>query len=185
MSYDLTVKIESYLYYSGEPESFNDIAKICNVNKNDIVEALHDLSTQLEGRGVSLIIHSDTVQLVITKECSDFISRIRENDVDTNLTDAQAEALSVVAYLAPVPKIILDFIRGVNSRAVLRNLSRRGLVSSSNKDSIRYFTITSEVLAHLGITHLDDLPEYDETREKLQEFVNSDSAMEKFNDSNL
>ncbi|MEX2514906.1 MAG: SMC-Scp complex subunit ScpB [Candidatus Paceibacterota bacterium] len=173
----ITAKIESYLFYSGDAESFSTLAKHCSISKQDVSIQLDKLSSELTDRGVSLIIHDETAKLVIAKEYSEFIEEIRHASIDSDLTDAQAEALSVVAYLAPVQKMAIDFIRGVNSRAVLRNLAARGLVRSRKENSIKCYVLTSDALAHLGISDTDQLPDYGETRNQLQEFVHSDTQM--------
>jgi segregation and condensation protein B len=175
MSVSDTAKIESYLFYSGDTESYSNIAKNCDISTKFLDERLSKLQSELEGRGVSLILHDDSAKLVISKEFSEFIRDIEEKEVNSDLTDAQSEALAVVAYLSPVQKMTIDFIRGVNSRAVLRNLSVRGLVTSSTKDSVSYYTVTSDALAHLGISQTEELPDYSNTREQLREFVQSDT----------
>lgn len=180
MTDNVTAKIESYLFYTGDAVSFSDIASACNISTSDVKQSLSALSSQLEDRGVSLILHNDTARLVTAKEYSDFISKIQESERDTDITDAQAEALSVVAYLAPVQKVTVDFIRGVNSRTVLRNLLTRGLIHNYAEDGTTFFTLTSEALGYLGITDLAELPDYKETRRSLQEFIESDTEMSSF-----
>lgn len=172
----LTKKLEGLLFYFGEPVSVKQLASHCDVSVGEVREALGSLAEELSDRGVDLVLHDDTAQLVTDADISDLISSAAEKNINTDLTDAQSEALSVVAYLAPVEKMTIDFVRGVNSRAVLRNLSARGLVRKQTRDSTTYYKLTPDTLSHLGINAQDELPDYESTREQLKEFVESDPA---------
>ncbi len=59
----------------------------------------------------------------------------------------------------------IDWVRGVNSSAALRTLLMRGLIEGRederDKRRIRY-SITTEALAHLGLSRIEDLPRYAE-----------------------
>lgn len=173
---ELTTKIQGLLFYTGESVSVDKIARLCDTDKKSAEEALGRLKENLKSSGLDLILHEDTARLVTDASLSDFIANIREQEVNTKLTNAQSEALAIVAYLAPVKKVKVDFIRGVNSRAVLRNLSARGLVTKKKKDGRVLYALTSEALAHLGITHEEELPDYEETRGKLYEFTETEEA---------
>lgn len=150
--------------------SVKDIAKRCEVETAEVETALESLKENLSGRGISLVIVDGSVQMTTSSEFSEFLAKIKEEEINTDLTEAQSEALATIAYLAPVQKVRIDFIRGVNSRAVLRNLSARGLISKTTKDGTTTYDLTPEALSHLGITDKDNLPDYEETREKLENF---------------
>lgn len=173
---NLSAKIESLLFHTGEPVRIKRMANLCGTDQESIRTALEGLSDELTDRGITLIIHNETARLVTDPDFSEFIASIREQEVNTNLTNAQSEALAVIAYLAPVHKIKIDFIRGVNSRAVLRNLSVRGLITKNRQDGRMVYDLTSDALAHLGITSQEGLPDYKETRQKLYEFTETDDA---------
>ncbi|MEX2369266.1 MAG: SMC-Scp complex subunit ScpB [Candidatus Paceibacterota bacterium] len=166
----LTAKIESLLFYTQEAMSVKEIAKLCGESAGEVETALAKLKEKLAESGLALVTTDKSAQLVTSPNFSDFISEIREEEINTDLTEAQSEALATVAYLAPVQKVRIDFIRGVNSRAVLRNLSVRGLVSRRTADGVSTYDLTPEALAHLGITEKKELPDYEETREKLEAF---------------
>ncbi|MDE2188364.1 MAG: SMC-Scp complex subunit ScpB, partial [Patescibacteria group bacterium] len=64
-------------------------------------------------------------------------------------------------------------IRGVNSQFILRNLLIRGLIerveNPADARSFLYKT-TLDLLAHLGISKIDDLPEYEQVRKDIEIF---------------
>lgn len=171
MTDTLTAKIEALLFYKSDPTELADLAETCNEDIQTIREAVSTLKQQLQDRGLTLIENEGSVQLVTDPEFGDAIKRDRKRQVDTNLTDAQAEALSVIAYLAPTEKTTIDYIRGVNSRAVLRNLSTRGLIEKDRSGQHISYKLATEALKHLGLDKPGDLPKYESTREQLMEFV--------------
>jgi len=177
MTESLTAKIEGWLFYTGEAVALKDMTNRFGVDMSEIKGALDELKKQLGNHGISLIVHDDTAQLVTAENLSNLIASLKEDEINTDLTRAQSEALAVIAYLAPVQKLKIDFIRGVNSRAVLRNLSMRGLVTKQQTGGVTKYSISPEALAHLGVTESEALPDYSDTREKLQQFTESDVVM--------
>lgn len=178
METTLTKKLEGLLFYFGEPVSIKKLTTLSGASKDEVANALAVLQNDLTDRGITLVIHDDSAQLVTDEGIQEIINEAVASDIDTDLTDAQSEALSVIAYLAPVTKPTIDFVRGVNSRAVLRNLSARGLISKQSQDSTTYYNLSMDTITHLGITELEELPDYNATRERLEEFVMSDMIYE-------
>jgi segregation and condensation protein B len=84
---------------------------------------------------------------------------------------AGLETLSIVLYLGPVSRSEIDYIRGVNSNFILRNLLMRGLVEriehETDKRSLKYRP-TFELLSFLGIGSVEELPEYETTRAEIE-----------------
>jgi len=172
----LTAKIESLLFYSQEAMSVKEIAKLCGESAGEVKDALTELRDELSDSGLALVKTDTSAQLVTSPNLSDFIATIKEEEINTDLTEAQSEALATVAYLAPVQKVRIDFIRGVNSRAVLRNLSARGLVDRATSDGVATYDLTPEALAHLGVTEKSNLPDYEEIHKKLESFSETEES---------
>lgn len=171
MTENLSAQIEALLFRDGQPYGIQELANICAANPEAVQKAVSSLANNLENRGLTLVRNDGTVQLVADKAFNDLIQTAHKREVDTDLTTAQSEALSVVAYLQPVTKPIVDFIRGVNSRTVLRNLVTRGLIAKETKDSQTQYTLTNQTLTHLGLNNPQDLPDYESTRQQLTKFV--------------
>ena len=82
------------------------------------------------------------------------------------------EALSAVLYRGPLSRAGIDFIRGVNSSQTLRTLTLRGLLRRipNPKDERSFlYEPTTELLAELGVSRLQDLPDYAQVRDKLRQ----------------
>jgi segregation and condensation protein B len=167
----LSTQIEAVLAAQSEPMAVSDLQDITEASPEDIQKAIAELKNALDNRGLSLIHHENHVQLVTDPGESEIVAKQKQKEVDTNLTKAQSEALAVIAYMAPVSKSVIDFIRGVNSRAVIRNLATRGLINKDRSGEQVTFSVSTEALQHIGVTNAHGLPKYQDTRERLAEFV--------------
>jgi segregation and condensation protein B len=96
-------------------------------------------------------------------EASALIEQLTREELSKDLGKAGLETLSIIVYKSPITRADLDYIRGVNSSFILRNLQIRGLVEKiTNPADARSFLYrpTFELLQHLGVTRVEDLPEY-------------------------
>lgn len=78
------------------------------------------------------------------------------------LSRAALETLSIIAYRQPCTRAVVEFIRGVDSGSIIKNLMDRELIKcvGRKEDSGRpmLFGTTDEFLAVFGIRSLDELP---------------------------
>jgi len=124
----LEKKLEAVLFYKAEPESLPRLAKVLGVSVQEVEEAAHALSAALSDRGIKLLRINDAIELVTTPEGSDTLKEIQKEEVSRDLGKAGSETLSIILYRGPLTRSQLDYIRGVNSSFILRNLQVRGLV---------------------------------------------------------
>lgn len=179
---DLSSKIESILYYKNEPVAERTLAKLCGVSGEEIQKALSSLKKKLDNHGLSLIQKDGGVLLTTAPEASDLIEKIKERELNKDLTKAALETLTIVLYRGPLPKSEIDYIRGVNAGTILRKLRVRGLIEKTkdkeNKRRILYQP-THKALQHLGISSIDELPEYENIEEQIQQFKKKDEEQKK------
>jgi len=179
---DLDSKIEAILFFRGEPISIRDLARLLETPERNIREGLDTLEKKLAGRGVRLMVKSDEVMLATAPELSDLIEQIRKEELTKELGKAGLETLSIVLYKGPITRSEIDYIRGVNSTFILRNLMIRGLIERTvNPKDQRSFLYkpTFELLSFLGITKLEELPEFDTVKQELEEFSNTENEDKK------
>ena len=122
--------------------------------------------------GVSLVDDGIEVELRIDAQNSALIEKIRKEEYSRDIGKAGFEALSAVLYRGPLTRSEIDFIRGVNSSQTLRTLTLRGLVRKvpNPKDERSFlYEPTTELLAQLGVSRMQDLPDYAQVRQKLQQ----------------
>lgn len=170
---NIAAKIEAILFHTGEPVSEDDLALYCSVSKEEVRAALPQLEQELVGRGVRLLRNAGSATLKTTPEVSELIARMQKEELSRDLGKAGAETLAIILYRGPVSRSDVDAIRGVNSTFIIRNLLIRGLIEkvANPKDQRSFLYMpTFELLAHLGIEKVQDLPEFDIVERELNTF---------------
>lgn len=175
MAIELESKIEGLLFYKGEDVSIKKLAELLAVSESDIEESLKKLEVSLIGRGLVLVRKDDRVVLGISGELSSLIESIRKEEIARELSKAALETLSIVLYKNGVSRSEIDYIRGVNSSFILRNLLVRGLVEKviDSKDSRKIlYRPTFDTLSYMNITSIEQLPNYDQVVASLTGVIN-------------
>jgi segregation and condensation protein B len=175
MAIELESKIEGLLFYKGEDVAVKKLAELLNVSTEEVEEALKKLEQTLVGRGIVLVRKDDKVVLGITGELSSLIESIRKEEITKELSKATLETLSIVLYKNGVSRSEIDYIRGVNSSFILRNLLVRGLVEKvvDSKDSRRIlYRPTFDTLSFMNITSINQLPNYEQVVNSLTGVIN-------------
>jgi segregation and condensation protein B len=176
---NLDKKIEALLFFKGEPVKVNDLVRLLRADRNAISSALKQLESALSDRGVRLMSKDDEVMLGTAPEASKLIEDIRREELNKDLGKAGIETLSIVLYRGPVTRAEIDYIRGVNSTFILRNLLVRGLIErvSNPKDQRGFLYKPSfELFSFLGIGKIDELPEFDTVKSDLKNFADGREA---------
>lgn len=164
--------IEAILFFKGEPVSIDRLKRILHKSETEIIEALNTLEQNLANRGIVLMRKGDEVMLATNKKAGDLIESLIKEELHKELGRAGLETLSIVLYLGPVSRSEIDYVRGVNSTFILRNLLIRGLVERiDNPKDKRSFLYqgTFELLSYLGVKTIQELPEYQTTRTEIEE----------------
>jgi segregation and condensation protein B len=110
-----------------------------------------------------LVETKDEVSLATAPNMKDFIEQIAKDEMSREIGKAGLETLSIILYNGPVSRREIDYVRGVNSAFILRNLCIRGLVEKKAdiKDSrVLKYKGSLSLLAHLGLKKIEDLPEF-------------------------
>ncbi|QQR76560.1 SMC-Scp complex subunit ScpB [Candidatus Nomurabacteria bacterium] len=173
MNIELDAKIEALLFSKAEPVSIKELARTFNESEVSIGEALEKLKQKLSDRGVRLISHENLVTLSTAPECAVFLDEIRREELSRELSKASLETLSIILYTDKPTRGDIDYIRGVNSSFILRNLLVRGIIEKDihPEDSRKFiYKPTLDLLRFLGITNVSDLENFSETKEKLNAF---------------
>jgi segregation and condensation protein B len=176
----LEAKIEAVLFWKAEPISVAKLATLVGSDKDAVKEALEALSVSLESRGLAIVISDDEVELRTAPDASSLIEKLTKDELMRDLGKAGLETLSIVIYRHPIKRSEIDFIRGVNSSFILRNLLMRGLVErmSEKEDTLPAqaggrgysYKPTIELLSHLGVAKIEDLPDYARVKADLEAF---------------
>ena len=144
--------IEALLFLAPEPVPVDELADALQASEEDVTEALGELRHSLGGRGFALASHPDAEEAA---------RRLLARPRTPSLTPAQAETLSIVAYLQPVSRPEVARIRGVASESAAAALTDRGLIEESGRSqfgAVLYRT-TPLFLKLFGLKSVDDLPD--------------------------
>ena len=168
-----SAKIEAILFSKGEPVQITKLAQLIGLSLDDMKSAISALKSELSNRGITLVINDDEVCLGTNPLMAETIAKLTREELDRDLGKAGLETLSIVLYEGPISRAEIDYIRGVNSQFILRNLLIRGLIERiDNPTDARSFLYkpTLDLLAHLGVSEIKDLPEYEKVRGDIQSF---------------
>jgi segregation and condensation protein B len=169
----IETKLEAILFFRGEATSFDELARILQVTLDEAREGTARLKESLAGRGIRVLITDDSAALVTAQEVSEFIETLRKEEYAGEITKAAAETLAIVLYQGPLQRFEIDYLRGVNSTFTIRNLLIRGLIEKvPNPNDKRGFLYkaSADLLAHLGLTEVTELPEFDKVKRELEAF---------------
>jgi len=181
-SLPLSSQIEAILFWKAEPVSFKKLASLLSVGQESIKEGLIELKEQLKGRGLTLVETADEVMLGTSKDLGALIEQLTKEELTHDLGKAGLETLSIVLYQGPISRADIDYIRGVNSQFILRNLLIRGLVERvDNPKDARSFLYkpTLALLSHLGVSKREDLPEFERIGSDILSFKQSSQEIDK------
>lgn len=172
---ELESKIEGLLFYKGEDVEIKKLAELLEVTEEEIEEGLNKLESSLSKRGLVIVRKDKSVVLGISSELSPIIESIRKEEITKDLSKASLETLSIILYKNGVSRSEIDYIRGVNSSFILRNLLIRGLVEKivDSKDNRKLlYRPTFELLSYMGVTSIEQIPNYLNVKDQLEEIIN-------------
>lgn len=171
--------LEALLFTAGEPLEKKRLATLLGISPEQLAITLEALKAQLDGHGVSIIETEGEIEMRTSAEAADILKKFRESEFARDLGKGSLETLAVVAYQGGATRGEVDWVRGVNSTASLRTLLMRGLIEGredeKDKRRIRY-SLTTEALAHLGITSAAELPRAAELHPAAQAIIEAEAA---------
>lgn len=179
---ELSNLIEAILFYQAEPIQIARLTQLLKRTEGDVRDALNVLEERLNTTGVRLMRSSDEVTLGTSPDASALIEAMTKEELSKDLSKSALETLAIVLYKGPITRAEIDYIRGVNSTFILRNLLIRGLVEKveNPKDQRSFlYKSTFALLEYLGITKTEELPEYHNTLATLATFINTKTEEEK------
>lgn len=175
-------QVEALLQITPRPLSIRKMAALLEVDDVVIEEVVSALAAEYKARdgGLLVLLHNDEAQLVTHPDASAVVSKFLKEETTGELTKPSLETLSVIAYRGPITKSEIEKIRGVNCTMILRNLMMRGLVvaEENKRKLVTYYTVSADLVKHLGMTHISELPQYGELHdpEVVVKILNEDAT---------
>jgi segregation and condensation protein B len=160
---ELSRVVEALLFLSPDPVSMEGLAEACAVSVEDVDWALGELREGFAkgDRGLLLKEVAGGWTLASDPVAEDAARKLLARPRTPPLSPAQAETLSIVAYLQPVSRPEIARIRGVVSDTATATLLERGLIEESGRSqfgAVLYRT-TPLFLKLFGLQSLDALPD--------------------------
>ena len=151
------------MFLSPEPVSLADLRDATEQDEWAVLDALTELRDGLHGRGVVLKEIAGGWTLATHPGAEEAARRLLSRPRTPALTPAQAETLSVVAYLQPVSRPD-GRIRGVASESATAALAERGLIEEAGRSSFGavLYRTTPLFLKLFGLRSVEDLPELEQ-----------------------
>jgi segregation and condensation protein B len=146
-----------------EPVSEVVLAQIIEAPTEQVLEALHALSSEYDshGRGFALKQVAGGWRFYSHPDLAPLVEKFVLDGQQAKLTQAALETLAVIAYRQPISRARVSAIRGVNVEAVMKTLVTRGLVEECGIEhetgAILYRT-THYFLERIGVNRVEDLP---------------------------
>lgn len=157
----LAQQLEALLFTAGEAVPFSELKELTKASENDVQEALTEISSQLEGHGMAVVITDTHAELTTSKSVGEFLAQFIQEE-SKELSKAALETLSIIAYRGPVTRFDIDAIRGVDSRHMIKQLFAKGLIRQLKRSGTTpQYDITEEFLSHLGVTKKEELPQFE------------------------
>lgn len=159
--------IEAILMVADEPQSLAALATALSRPIAVVRQSIERLVADYDGidgsirRGFELREVGGGWRIYVRREYDAVVSDFVLTQNPTRLSQAALETLAVIAYKQPVSRGQVAQIRAVNVDSVARTLLGRGLIAEVGHDpetgAVLYGT-TEQLLVHLGLTSLDELP---------------------------
>ncbi len=169
---NLDKRLEALLFAAGEPLSINYLSKLTGEKEKDVNVALDMLNARLTG-SITLVRTGTTVALAVSPGFEELTTELLGDPENREIGQAGLEVLSILLYQGPATRAKVDYIRGVNSSSSIRTLLMRGLIERTKGKNEReiIYQPTIDALTHLGIRNSNELPQAEELRASLEEFL--------------
>ena len=158
-------QIESILFVASKPLTIKKIAQAIKRDLKEVEKVIEELKIKYnnDNSGIYILSNGSEVQMSSNPKNIEFVDMFVKNEINGELTKAQLETLTVIAYQGPISKPELEQIRGVNCSLILRNLLLRGLIEEKqdNKTKQIFYSVSFDFIRFLGINNLEELPNYD------------------------
>lgn len=159
---DLPAKIEALLFVASEPVSVLQLAQTLRASEATVEEALAELESRYQQRGLRLQRIHRQVQFVTAPEAAPYVEQFLGLHTSARLSTAALETLALIAYRQPITRAQIEAARGVNCDGVLRTLLSHGLIAAVGRleqvgRPIVYGT-TFQFLQYFGLENLSQLP---------------------------
>ncbi len=165
-------QVESILLLGGDEIKIRDLCKFFSMPVERILQILEELKKERFDTGINIEIDQEIVYLITNPRCGEIVNLYFKQDIKPKkLSNAALETLSIIAYRQPITKSEIEAVRGVSTDRVIQTLEERKFIRICGKKETtgrpNLYEITDKFLGYLGISAVEELPQYEDMKEKL------------------
>lgn len=168
--------LEGLLFVTGDDGlKLEDIEKILEVTKEEALKLLEQYKKTLEfeNRGLKLVYLGNRYKLTTKEEHKKYYELLVDKIVSSTLSQSALETLAIIAYNEPISVGMIDEIRGVSSRDMVRKLLFKGLVDMAGRSTLpgkpMLYKTTNKFLDYFNLSSKDELPKLNVPEEMTNE----------------
>ena len=168
--------LEGMFFVTGEDGiSLEEIEKTLNIDEEEAINLINDYKTDLEDekRGFKLVYLGNKYKLTTKEEHKKYYELLIDKSVLSSLSQSALETLAIIAYKGSVSVGMIDEIRGVSSRDMVRKLLYRGFIEIAGRSDLpgkpMLYKTTDKFLDYFNLSSLDELPELKEVNDISEE----------------
>ncbi len=154
--------IEAALFAAGFPVKFERLEEVLGLSHDDLLELLRSKAFEYKGRGIRLVMFSDSCQLCSNEEYEKQVKSILGMRSGGALSNSALEVLAIIAYNQPVTKAFIEQVRGVDSSYAVTTLGEKQLIEVTGRLDVpgkpNVYGTTDTFLRCFGLGSLDELP---------------------------
>lgn len=154
--------IEAALFAAGFPVKFERLEEVLGLSHDDLLELLRSKAVEYKGRGIRLVMFSDSCQLCSNEEYEKQVKSILGMRSGGALSNSALEVLAIIAYNQPVTKAFIEQVRGVDSSYAVTTLGEKQLIEVTGRLDVpgkpNLYGTTDTFLRCFGLGSLDELP---------------------------
>ena len=154
--------IEAALFAAGFPVKFERLEEVLGLSHDDLLELLRSKAFEYKGRGIRLVMFSDSCQLCSNEEYEKQVKSILGMRSGGTLSNSALEVLAIIAYNQPVTKAFIEQVRGVDSSYAVTTLGEKQLIEVTGRLDVpgkpNLYGTTDTFLRCFGLGSLDELP---------------------------
>lgn len=164
---DLERALEAILFIADEPVPLVALAAAVSRPVAQVKDAVDRLRREYDGefggpiRGIEVREVGGGWRMYVRSDYDSIVGDFVAVRQPSRLSQAALETLTVIAYRQPVTRSQVAQVRAVNVDSVVRTLTARGLITEAGHDEVTgavLYVTTEQLLEHLGINSLDELP---------------------------
>lgn len=156
--------IEALLFSADTPLSLNRLSELAGCSPMEARLAIADLNARYMVAKLSFRIEEIArgYQMMTLPRFQPWLAKLTAQRIQTRLSPAALETLSIVAYKQPIIRAEIEAIRGVAAGEVLNRLREMGLVRIVGRAEVvgrpLLYSTTKKFLDVFGLADLEDLP---------------------------